>query len=473
MVVGARINMKLRDMDRSIDISAGDFLIPYIGVEDQFIRFPRFVITEINRDEKTNQLSITGYDLIDDLKNHAIKELETNPPYTIGQFMTSLASFANTSYRVENVSNMYPFNLNYPLGANFEGTESIRDVLQAIAEATQTVIFVDQNNQIVLKRLSPTDTVKYTITKSDYIDLSSKTNRRLVGVAHITELGDNVEAKLEISGTTQQVHNNPFWELREDIGDIVDNALAVVGGLTINQFSCSWLGNLFLEIGDKIAIITKDNNTVESYFLDDVLTYDGSLQQKTQWNYSEEEGVFTNSSSIGDLLKQTYARVDKQEKKIELVASAANQNTTDISALYINTDAISASVAAQKTTYDAAMGSFSDQLQQIRNEVAATMTDTQIQIAIRQAIENSVNQVSTETGYVFDKDGLKISKSGSEISTVIDDDGMDISRSGTKVLVADSTGVNALNLTARQYLVIGTHSRFEDFGMRTGCFWLG
>jgi hypothetical protein len=129
--------------------------------------------------------------------------------------------------------------------------------------------------------MKPDDNAVFTIEKKYYTSLSSKTNKRLVGVAHITELGDNVEKKLDATGTVQQVANNPFWDMRSDIGTIVDNAVAVVGGLTINQFSCSWVGNLFLEIGDKIAITTKDDGTVYSYVLDDVIVYDGGLIERT------------------------------------------------------------------------------------------------------------------------------------------------------------------------------------------------
>ena len=473
MVISQRLHIKLRDVSRTIAIQAGDYLIPYLGVDNAFITYPKFVITEINRDEKTNQLSITAYDLIDDLKNHTVADMNISKPYTLGQFMTSLAAYAGTTYTVVNVSNMYPFNLNYLDGGNFEGTESVKEALQAVAEATQTVIYVNNSNQIVLKRLSPNDTVKLNISKSLYYDLSSKTNRRLVGVAHITELGDNVEAKLEVSGTVQQVHNNPFWDMRDDIGNVVQNALAAVGGLTINQFSCSWLGNLFLEIGDKISLTTKDNLTVESYILDDVITYDGSLREETQWNYTEGDSAYTNSASIGDLLKQTYARVDKQQKYIELMVSDVSSANNRIANLMLTTDSINATISSYQSNVNSQLNGMNSSIQEIRNQVQATMTDEQIRIAISEAVENAVNQVSTETGFTFDKDGLHISKSGSEMETTIDEDGMDIKRNGVGVLTVDSEGVNAINLTARQYFVIGAYSRFEDYNNRTGCFWIG
>lgn len=473
MVICHRINVKLRDVDRTINIRSGDKLIPYLGTGDQFIHYPTFTITEVNRNENTNQLSITGYDFIDKLKEHTVEDLNITPPYTIAEFMTAIANFMGTTYRIVNVSDMFPFNLNYTNGANFEGSETLSDAVQRVAEATQTVIFADSENRFVLKRLSPNEVEKMTITKSLYTKLSSKTNRRLVGVCSQTDLGDNVESKLEQSGTTQNVVNNPFWELREDIGDIVDNALSAVGGLTLNQFSCSWIGNLFLEIGDKIAITTKDNGTVYSYILDDTITFDGGLEEKTQWDYIEDETALSNSSSIGDVLKQTYARVDKQGKEIILLASDVEENAKQIGQLKITTNSISAEVSSYQSNYNQAINNLNGELQEIRNAVSAQMTETQIRLAISEAVENSVNKVETETGFTFDKDGLSISKSDSEMRTVIDEDGMRVYKNNEEVLIANNQGVNAINLTARQYLIVGLHSRFEDFGnSRTGCFWI-
>ena len=54
---------------------------------------------------------------------------------------------------------------------------------------------------------------------------------------------------------------------------------------------------------------------------------------------------------------------------------------------------------------------------------------------------------------------------------------MTIYRNDDEVLVADNVGVNATNLHATTYLIIGNYSRFEDYvrdgDERTGCFWIG
>ena len=60
------------------------------------------------------------------------------------------------------------------------------------------------------------------------------------------------------------------------------------------------------------------------------------------------------------------------------------------------------------------------------------------------------------------------------MTTQITEDGMTVYRDNTAVLIANNVGVDAVNLHATTYLIIGNNSRFEDYGEnRTGCFWIG
>lgn len=69
---------------------------------------------------------------------------------------------------------------------------------------------------------------------------------------------------------------------------------------------------------------------------------------------------------------------------------------------------------------------------------------------------------------------MSIEKSGSEMKTKITENGMYVSKDGEEVLVANNEGVDAVNLHATTYLIVGMNSRFEDYGDgRTGCFWIG
>lgn len=475
-----RANIKLRDTNRELDFTTADSFKCYLGVNDDYItNFPLFNVTEVNRDENTGELSITAYDAINNAA--AIRMAEVAIPIAeAGYSLFSVAlACANklgiTAIDLINV-NEDVFNLYFEEGANLEGSETIREVLNAIAEATQTIYYINAAGLLVFKRLDKDGEAAAALTKNDYITLNSKTNRRLSTITSATELGDNVTASIDAIGSTQYVKNNPFWELREDIAELLDAAIDAVGGLTINQFNCSWRGNYLIEIGDKLALTTKDGGTVYSYLLNDKASYNGGYSQVTEWSYEDnEEETASNANTLGEVLKQTFAKVDKANKQIDIVASEAAANKDAIAAIQLNTESINATVQnIEKNTTDVLEGVTTD-LATLTNRVNATMTSEEVKLEVQSQLEeNGTTKVITSTGFTFDDVGLTVSKENSEMSTTITEDGMTVYKDNEEMLVANNQGVNAVNLHATTYLIIGTNSRLEDYdGSRTGCFWIG
>ena len=114
---------------------------------------------------------------------------------------------------------------------------------------------------------------------------------------------------------------------------------------------------------------------------------------------------------------------------------------------------------------------------QIRDEVdnlaKIAMDSDSVDIMISNAIEG-VDSIETSTGYTFDSKGLTISQEGEAMHNTLDISGMEVRRNDEMILTAKADGVNAINLTARKYLIIGNNARFEDYGSnRTACFYIG
>ena len=91
--------------------------------------------------------------------------------------------------------------------------------------------------------------------------------------------------------------------------------------------------------------------------------------------------------------------------------------------------------------------------------------------------ENGTTKVNTMIGK-FDDEGLTIDKLEAPTKTQVSENGMTVYRKDETedrvVLTANSNGVDAENLHATTYLIVGKNSRFEDYGNgRTGCFWIG
>ena len=63
------------------------------------------------------------------------------------------------------------------------------------------------------------------------------------------------------------------------------------------------------------------------------------------------------------------------------------------------------------------------------------------------------------------------------MKTQITDDGMKIYKNSEIMLTANNQGVDAKNLHATTYLIIGENSRMEDYtegtSKRTAVFWIG
>ena len=475
-----KINVKLRDVKRVLNITTDNYmkisLTALADTDENYIYpYPNFYITESRRDENTNGLSITAYDALYGATKHTVSELTLTAPYTIEEFAAACASLLGLSFDIVGVSDTETcFDTSYSGGANFEGTETIRDALNAVAEATQTIYYINSNETLIFKRVDVNGLPALVIDKSRYFSLNSKTNRRLAAICHVTELGDNVSASLAESGSTQYIRDNPFWELRDDINTLVDNALAAVGGLTINQFDCSWRGDYSLEIGDKISLVTESNEGIYSYLLNDTISYDGGLSEKTKWNYGDsKEETVSNPTTIGEVLKQTYARVDKVNKQIDLFATEIEENKEQTANLRINIDNVSVAVKQIEDNTNDSLSLVNEDIQTLTSQVNAAMTAEDVKLEIQSELSNGVTKVETTTGFTFNEEGLTVSKSGSEMTTQITEDGMTVFRDNTAVLTANNTGVDAVNLHATTYLIIGNNSRFEDYGEdRTGCFWI-
>lgn len=115
----------------------------------------------------------------------------------------------------------------------------------------------------------------------------------------------------------------------------------------------------------------------------------------------------------------------------------------------------------------------------LKTQVSMLEQDSEkLSVRLSQIAETGAGKVTTSTGYRFDGDGLWISKSGEEMENKLDNTGMYVRRSGQVILQANNRGVEASDVTVRNYLTVGRFARFEDYSAggdsrRTACFWIG
>ena len=238
-----KLKLELLDRQREKTVTSGNELKVYLGASGTLLdNAPTFRVTDVTRDENTNDLSIIAYDALYKATERTVAELELVAPYTIADVANACASLLGLNgvkyINIDIAENA--LTRTYDEGANFDGTEKVREVLNYIAEATQSIYYLDNTDKLVLKRLDKDGAPDLAITKKEYIELSIKEKCVLASIASVTELGENLEAKLDIDGKVQYIRDNPFIDNREDAAEIVEEAISAVGGLEIVPFICSW-----------------------------------------------------------------------------------------------------------------------------------------------------------------------------------------------------------------------------------------
>lgn len=259
---------------------------------------------------------------------------------------------------------------------------------------------------------------------------------------------------------------NPF--VLHDVTSIGDEYTLTFWIKADNSGSLQVIGNNFDVTTDwveHIVTFTADNVNIAFVFqiAGNYYMYHPQLEvgnQSTDWTPSPDDMATADDV---DLLSKEIISVNES-----------------VSSLDIKTDNITASVSEIKTVTETSLDSVNKNIETLSKEVSTKMTSTDFEIRVKEVVqENGSSKVVTEeTGYTFDKTGLTIDKTDSETKTQITENGMTVYQKDgdneNAVLTANSNGVDAKNLHATTYLIIGGRSRFENFGNnRTGCFWIG
>ena len=179
--------------------------------------------------------------------------------------------------------------------------------------------------------------------------------------------------------------------------------------------------------------------------------------QATDWTLAPEDSEsFATIDALGEL-----------EQGMQTIRE-------NVSQLSVEADGIRTSVLNAQQLIDAASG----EIKQVDARVTKVeQSATDISISVQSIQENGVSKVNTTTGFTFDEEGMSVDKTDSLTKTTVTPDGMKVyskTSGASEVLSATSSGVDATNLHAKTYLIIGGRSRFENYGNdRTGCFWIG
>lgn len=404
-----------------------------------YIEFGTYIIKETKKDEEKQTINIECYDLM--LKSMIPYDiaLDYKQGVTVKDFLDAICdrlgwkkgytTFHNCDVLID--------------GEKYDSSDTFRDVLDDIAEVAGGMIgFVDDALTVI-----------YPTNSGEVIDeesLKSLTIGKKYGPVNSVVLArtpqeDNIYKQesdsIATNGLTEiRIENNQIIDThREDFMDGICDALF---GLSFELYELESFGIGYLNLGEFFAIKTADGVEHKTLMLCDDLQITQGVNETSKLEEPEVTNTdYTAASETDKTLKRTIIRVDKQENRITALAE--------------RTDTLEGGLADVKKTAE------------------LSITPESVDIKISEAI-NGIDSIETSTGYTFDKDGLNIHKAGEEMHNTLDNKGMYVRKNSEDILTADKDGVNAINLTARKYLIVGNNARFEDYaGNRTACFYYG
>lgn len=214
-----------------------------------------------------------------------------------------------------------------------------------------------------------------------------------------------------------------------------------------------------VETGDVITVADMAGKHYTVYVMKKVLSGQSDTVECTG---SKNRSVATAVNELS--LQALSGKVTELSLTVEGVKAENRDASGNLARVSLALGGIEAQVASQQD----GISGIRESLTQLRQEAG------QLRLAVQSVENDGVSRVETETGYRFDQNGLSISRSGSSMENLLDDTGMYVNRAGSLVLRANDEGVAAVDVTVKNYLIMGEHARFEDYAgdTRTACFWI-
>jgi hypothetical protein len=381
-------------------------------------------------------------------------------------------------YKVQNLVTANPTTIYYELATpiTYDNTTSVPTL------SPETVLTTSNS-------VKPTLAVKYSINVDqiieDYIELEDKRNTLPITCI---ELGfDGVEGNpfrkdddlIALYGENWlRIYDNPFAYSTEKQEELIDAIFNKVKGFGYSSFESKYSFQPYLQLGDLVKLKNKDGDLINSIILKidtdyDDITLSAPSITKAAVDYEIPESISTT-------LKKATLKVDKAEGNITLLTSSVNTLEEDVAN---NTEAIETTQAQIVLTSDAILAQVSTDLATkadqgefdvLKTDVAnLELTANALQLDITSINNDGVNKVTTSTGFTFDESGLSISKTGEEMSALVDNTGLYVNRNEENVLTVNNTGVEAENITVRNFFKIGTKYRVEEYSTGIGFFFVG
>ena len=285
----------------------------YVNNDFEYVDLGDYYIKDVDDDKGKSELVVTGYDkMIHFMKTFKQSELQLTYPCTMLKLIQKMCEVCGVELYSTNF-----FNADLQVDEDYFTTQELtyRDVLEKIAESTETTIFI-KDNKLYLHKLANNP-----VEKLDASYLTGLTVKEKFGPVNALVLGrgdveDNVEARDDTSiaqnGRCEiRFDENEFVEYKRE--QIIDNMFEQIKGLKYYAFEGSDVGVMWLEPCDLIEVEDNEKSTYPTVYLKANITINTGISSDIEADIPEE----TNTE---------YKVTTKEEKKTLKVERLAKKN---------------------------------------------------------------------------------------------------------------------------------------------------
>ena len=439
---------------------------------------------------------------VTDLENNVIESNNTlNSKYTsLNQSLEGFKTSVADTYATKSTVN----DLSTNLSTNYSTTSTMNSAINQKANEINASVSSTYATKNEVKTLDDNLKGNYSTTEQMESAISVAKEEINLSVSTIYETKTTTTSKINDAVDKIQIGGTNLWVISdlitgyESSGDVIGtetqykvrNTLVELNGSKEIVYQC-WNPNR----------VVNDSNTNRIAFYDSSSTYLSSsvidklngdtyqcqiISVPTNATYVRL-GAICGTSGYDASIKIKFELGNKPtdyslapqdvESEFSSIESETKTLNETITSLQLGTDSINASVKSLEESFVNTTNGLANDISIVQEQVNLAMTSDDVKIEIQNQLINGTTKVSTTTGYTFDEEGLNISKSDSEMKTQITEDGMKIYKNDDIMLTANNQGVDAKNLHATTYLIIGSNSRMENYtengNTRTAVFWIG
>lgn len=285
----------------------------YVNNDFEYIDLGDYYIKDIDDDKGKKELVVTGYDkMIHFMKTFKQSELQLTYPCKMLEMIQRMCEVCGVELYSTNF-----FKADLQVDEDYFTAQELtyRDVLEKVAETTETTIFIKEN-KLYLHKLADVP-----VEKLDSSYLSGLTIKEKFGPINALVLGrGDVEDNIEVKDDTSILQNgrceirfdeNEFVEYQRE--QVIDKMFEEIKGIEYYAFEASDLGVMWLEPCDLIEVEDVEESTYKTIYLSANIKINTGISSDIEANIPSE----TNTE---------YKVTTKEEKKTLKVERLAKKN---------------------------------------------------------------------------------------------------------------------------------------------------